>query len=608
MALHQAGDMAGATALYLGILEADAKEPNALLNLSTLYSQQGAFDKAETLIKRLIVAQPKFAYGHFALGNVLGKLGRHVEAAACHGRACALEPTNATYYYNRGIELDALGNHEEALGCFAKAAALQPGNIEALVNHANNLYRLGRLEEGLVAINKVIADFPQTALAYTTRGNIYGAMKRPQDALADYDQAIALQPDLAVAHNNRGNMLDKNAQGGALESYEQAIALNPRYADAHNNRATALNKIYRYEDALESCNTALALNPNSALAYDTRGNALVGLQRYQEALADYDRALALDPNIRTTPWNKALLTLLLGDYEQGLMLYESRWKTEFQLADSREFTQPLWLGDAPLDGKTLFIYPEQGYGDFIQMSRYFPLLLERGATIIAETPNALIPLLANSFAGKRVSFIEHGTLPTVPFDYQIPVMSLPYAFRSTLETIPNVFPYLSVPLAKQTKWNSLLGTKTKPRVGLVWSGAAIHLNDANRSIALSMLEPMLRMPGIEFHSLQREVREHDLPSYALMLDHREQLEDFSDTAALVQAMDVVISVDTSVAHLAGALNRPLWVMLPFMPDYRWLLHRSDSPWYASARLFRQPQRGDWPSVVAQVMEALSVGG
>ncbi len=603
MALHEAGQITEAEHLYQRILGADPKDANALLNLSTLHSQRGEYAEAEALIKRLLTSQPKMAYAHFALGNVLGKAGRHAESAASYARASALEPTNPTAHFNRGITLDAMGDYAQALESYERAAALQPSNVQAQLNRANNLYRLQRYEEALDACNAIIALDPKLPLAYTSRGNVYGALEKRAEALADYNQAIALDPTLAVAHNNRGNFMDKEKDHAeVLASYARAIELDPQYVDAHLNHAAALNRGERYEEAIEGCNRALALRPNVALAYDTRGSALVGLKRYAEALADYDQALALQPTIKTTPWNKAVLTLLLGDLEQGLRLYESRWETEFQRDDVRHFEQPLWLGDTSLEGKTLFIHPEQGYGDFIQMSRYFPLLVAKGATVIAETPDALIPLLTTSFPDPAIRFIAHGSMPD-QFDLQCPIMSLPLAMGTTLATIPAPAPYLRVPEARQAQWNERLGAKTRLRVGLVWSGAKIHTNDAKRSTPLATLAPLLQLP-FEFHSLQREVRDSDMPNYTSLIDHRDQLQDFADTAALVDAMDIVISVDTSVAHLAGGLAKPCWILLPNMPDYRWLLERSDSPWYPTARLFRQPQPHDWPNTIAHVIEAL----
>ena len=603
MALHDAGQIAEAEILYQRILGADGKDINALLNLSTLYSQSGQLEQALPLLKRLLPLVPSNAYTRFAYANVLMKLKRYEEALASFDKAIAFEPKNPNYHFNRALTLDALNRLEEALSSYNRAIELQPNYTEALINHANNLYRLERFAEALTLCDSIIRDQPDLALAYNTRGNVHGALGKPQEALADYNKAIALQPDLAIAHNNRGNILGQtNDATAALSSYDEAITLNPLYTDALNNRATALNKLGRHEEALATCHQILSLNPELAQAYDTRGNAYVGLHRFIEGLADYDKALALQPTLTTTPWNKALTALLIGNLEEGYALYESRWKTEFQRDDVRSFAQPLWLGQIPLAGKTLYIYPEQGFGDYIQFSRYLPLLTAMGANLLVEAPTALLPLLKPSFPDPSIRFLEPGdALPE--FDLQCPVMSLPHAFQTTLNTIPNPGPYLQAPPSRQTKWQERLGTKTRKRIGLVWSGSTAHIKDAKRSLPLAALAPLFALP-FEFHSLQKEIRPSDEAALGKLITHQQALEDFADTAALVAAMDLVISVDTSVAHLAGALGTPLWVMLPHTPDYRWLLDREDSPWYPSARLFRQPAPDDWSSVVARLVDRL----
>ena len=603
MALHQQGILPQAETIYRQILALSPKDPNALLNLSTLYSQRAEFETALPLLKKLTASYPAIAYGHFALGNVYRYLQKPLEAAASYSKAIALEPNKPDYYYNRGVVLDAAGKYDEALASYDKAIALQPGHTDARTNHASNLYMLGRYEEALALANQLIADYPNLAVNYTTRGNALGALGRTEEALADYTKAIALQPDLAVAHNNIGALLEKKEDGAeALARYEQAIAINPQYADAHNNRATALNKVGRYQEALASANEAITLNPKSALAYDTRANAYKGLERYEEAIADYDHAIALDPALANARWNKSLLSMLIGDLAEGLRLYEWRWKTEFQKGYYREYSQPLWLGKEPLEGKTLLIHPEQGFGDYIQCSRYFPLLVAMGATLIIETPPVLLPLFFDSFPYPAITFIPKGQA-SPPFDYHCPIMSLPLAMGATLTNIPAEVPYLKTTAERRERWEGLLGPKTKPRVGLVWSGSAIHANDKNRSMPLSQLAPLFALP-IEFHSLQKEIRDSDRESLPHLKQHEDEIRDFADTAALVEVMDLVLSVDTSVAHLAGALAKPLWVMLPYIPDYRWLLGRTDSVWYPTARLFRQPKAGDWDSVIATLKEAL----
>jgi hypothetical protein len=394
------------------------------------------------------------------------------------------------------------------------------------------------------------------------RGSVLLEIGRTQEALEDFERAITLQPESVLAHNNRGNALrfiGKPTE--ALAAYDRAIELREDFTEAHTNRGTALQELHHFE----------------------------------EAAASYDRALALDAaNVEAT-WNKALLKLLNGDLQEGWKLYDRRKK-------ERLFNQPCWLGKEPLENRTLLVYAEHGYGDILQYCRYLPKLESMGARVLFEGPRTLLSLLA-TLPG-NVTLIEKGkSIPS--FDLYCPMMSLPAAFQTTLETIPLEIPYLRADTPRVAAWKSKLGEKTKPRVGLAWSGRTQYSNDRNRSLNLSFLGPLWELP-MEFHSLQKEYRGQDrvLMEKLGVRDHQKDLDDFSDTAALVMNMDLVLTADTSVAHLAGALGQKLWVLLPYLPENRWLLKCSDSPWYPTATLLRQPVLGDWESVVSEVNQRL----
>jgi hypothetical protein len=297
--------------------------------------------------------------------------------------------------------------------------------------------------------------------------------------------------------------------------------------------------------------------------------------------------------------------LLRGEFAAGWALYEWRWKSQVLKQDAaRRPSEPLWLGDAPVAGKTILVHPEQGFGDFIQFCRYVPQLEAMGARVILEVHAALMPVVAT--LATTATLVTKGRDALPPFDLHCPVLSLPHAFATTPETVPSTVPYLAADAEKIAAWESRLGEKIVPRIGLAWSGSPTHTNDHARSIPLALLEPLLALP-IEFHSLQKEFRAADqavLQGLAMLHTHAAQLADFSDTAALVATLDLVITVDTSVAHLAGAMGRPVWLLLPQIPDYRWMLERSDTPWYPTMRLFRQHKRGDWAGVIAEVAVAL----
>jgi hypothetical protein len=428
-------------------------------------------------------------------------------------------------------------------------------------------------------------------------------LKRPDDALASCDKSIALKPDYAEAHNNRGNVLSNlKRPAQALASYDKAIALKPDYAEAHYNRGLVLLDLKRPEDALASCDKAIALKPDYAEAHTSRGLALLDLKRPEEALVSYNKAIALKPDYADACWNQSLCLLLLGRFEQGWRQHEWRKRRNEPVA-TRSFPQPLWLGEEDIAGKTLFIWWEQGFGDTIQFCRYAKLAETRGAKVIMSVQQPLRRLLMQ--ISPTIQIIDQDEVPT-DFDYHCPLLSLPLAFGTTLATIPAPQQYLKAEEELRAAWAARLPPKTKPRIGLVWSGRKDHKNDHNRSMELQQFLPILSADADSI-CLQNEIRDKDLAvlrQSGRIAYFGEELRDFSDTAALLDLMDLVITVDTSVAHLAGAMGKPVWILLPYSPDWRWLLDRDDSPWYPSARLFRQQQLGNWAAVIDRVGDQL----
>ena len=373
-------------------------------------------------------------------------------------------------------------------------------------------------------------------------------------------------------------------------------------AQIHNNRGNALLDLNRLNEALASFDAALARIPNYAAALVNRGNALRSLHRAEEALASFERAIAIEPELAEAHWNKGLLCLSLGDFEAGWRGYEWRWRRDN--APSREFAQPQWRGE-DLHGKTILLHAEQGFGDTIQFLRYVPMVAGLGAKIILELPDSLVPLL-DTIDGVVAIVSRDQAHP--PFDLHCPLLSLAVTFGTTLATIPAPLPNLRAPAERIEKWRARLPRNEAHRIGIVWSGKPTHNNDHNRSIALARLAPLLSMPGFKFISLQSEIRDADLPLLAklpALLRLEEEIADFADTAAVIAELDLVIAVDTAVAHLAGSLGKPVWILLPYVLDWRWMLDREDSPWYPSARLFRQTVIGDWDSVIARLGQELA---
>jgi len=427
------------------------------------------------------------------------------------------------------------------------------------------------------------------------------------EALASYDRAIAIKPDYAKAHNNRGNALKELKRWDeALASYDRAIAIKPDYADAYSNRGNALNELKRLDEALASYDRAIAIKPDYADAYSNRGVALQELKRLDEALASYDRAIAIKPDDAEAYWNKSLALLLAGEFGRGWELYEWRWKKETFTSPKRNFPQPLWLGEEDIAGKTILLHAEQGLGDTIQFCRYAKLVKALGAKVVLEVPKALRGLLSE--LGGVDEVIEQGkALPA--FDYHCPLLSLPLAFKTNLANIPSPKPYLAASIQKCDEWEQRLGAKGKPRVGLVWSGSTTHKNDHNRSLTLQQL--LAHLPDhYEYVSLQKEVREVDKAALEVsrISHYGDELNDFTDTAALCQLMDLVVSVDTSVAHLAGAIGKTTWVLLPYAPDWRWLLNRNDSPWYECVKLYREDETREWEAALRFIRNDMAEWG
>jgi len=532
--------------------------------------QAGKAERAVELLSKAVAVRPDVAEAHYNYGVALGDLRQYEEAVASYERAIALKHDYADAYFNRGVALAELGRPVQAIESYDRAIAFNPGYAEV----------------------------------HNNRGIALDHLKRYEESLANYDRAIALKPDYARAHNNRGVALGRlERHADALASYDRAVALKPDYADAFANRGIALGELDRPAEALRSYERAIVLNPRYAEAFYNRGNALRDLNRHAEAIVSYERALALKPDYAAAHWNLADCCLLLGDFARGWQEYEWRWNLERNQNFKSDFQRPLWLGAEPLEGRTILLHAELGFGDTLQFCRYAREVAALGARVVLEVQPALLPLLSG-LEGVALAVARGDRLPL--FDYHCPLMSLPLAFKTDLTNVPVHIPYLRSDASRVDLWRQKLRNSGKPRIGVVWSGSMALRND-RRSMALKDLLPLIR-GWAEWVSLQKEVRDSDAVLLASRPDLRDagaELNDFADTAALVELMDVVVTVDTSVAHVAGAMGKPVWIMLPFNPhDWRWMLNREDSIWYPTARVFRQPANGDWASVVSRVDDEL----
>jgi Tfp pilus assembly protein PilF len=511
---------------------------------------------------------------------------------------------HVTALFNQGLALHQQGQFDEARLVYAQILARQPGHFDALYLSGVIASQGNQPELAVDLIGQAIAVNPNVGPAHCAHGNALLELSRCEEAISSYDRAIAINPAVAEVHYNRGIALRKMKRfEDAVASYDRAIAIRADYAQAHANRGNVLLDLQRHEEALASYDRAIAIMPAYADAHSNRGLALLELKHIAQSIASYDRAIAIRPDFVEAYWNKSLTLLTAGQLERGWELYEWRWKRDESLQHAgRSFKQPRWLGSGSLEGKTILLHAEQGLGDAIQFCRYARLVKAMGATVLLEVPKSLLDL----FKGLQGvdGLIESGReLPA--FDYHCPLLSLPWAFKTDLTTIPQSSPYLSSRADRRALWRERLGNKTKPRIGLAWSGNSAYKNDRNRSLPLAQV--MQYLPEeFDYVSLQKDVRDEEkaILRKRAIAHYGDHLRDFADTAALCDLVDLVVSVDTSVAHLAGAMGKPTFVLLPYAADWRWLLDRTDSPWYESVTLYRQKNDKLWAPVLCQIASDL----
>lgn len=510
-----------------------------------------------------------------------------------------------TELLNQAVALHQSGQLDKAEGLYQVVLVNEPNQVMALHMLGTLFMQQGHLEKGIALLEKSIALNPVQPSGLTNVANALNLLGKHTEALKLCDQALGYAASYLEAWNIRGNALNGLGRlDEAIESYNKAIAINPDFVEAHYNLGNTYKALKRYPEALVSYTSTIQLMPNLPEAHNNLGITYQDINLCREAIVSYDRAIELRPDYIEPHWNKSLMKLMLGEFSTGWSLYEWGWKGDTPLRGTpKHYPQPLWLGEQSIAGKTLLLHAEQGLGDTIQFCRYALMAVSHGANVILQVQPSLVTLLET--LGHGITVIGYGQ-PLPQFDLHCPLMSLPLAFNTDINTIPAPVPYLAVPATYQTKWTAKLGSATKPRIGLVWAGSSKDQNDHNRSLTLAMIAPLLDLEA-EFHCLQKDILATDLlklidfPNIKL---HTSELNDFADTAALASAMDLVISVDTSVAHLAGALGKPVWILLPYAPDFRWMLHREDSPWYPTAQLFRQSNIDQWPALVDKLKLAL----
>jgi tetratricopeptide (TPR) repeat protein len=623
--------------------EALARNPGdveARGNRGTAKRLQGHFAEAIKDLDLALKLSPTHTEFLASKGAALASLRRPKDAMICFDAALATNPGSALSWYERGVALLALERADEALKNFDRAIKLAPTHALSWLRRGDAIRAVGRLADALASYDRSLSLDAPSAEAHFSCGSVLLELNRPAEALFSFDQTLLIDASLAPAHNNRGLALEKlQRKTEALASYEQALRSRPNYAEAHNNRGNVLRIFERYEESLQALDLAIALRPNFVIAHNNRGLTLRAMNCPTQALAAFDRALeidptcapaisnrgvelqcmhlldeaidcqtraiALQPNFTGAHFNESIHRLLKGDLLSGFEKYEWRWTQDWATKNPVVAHKPLWLGKENIAGKTIYLHAEQGAGDTIQFCRYAKDVAARGARVILEVAPHLKDLLENLDGIDQLI----STRKAVPyFDFHCPLLSLPLAFKADLSNISGE-PYLQSETATIQRWRSKIGLSQQRRIGVAWRGRAEHKKDHQRSISFSQFRQIFDISSaFEFICLQNEIiaaEQNAVASESHLRSFLPDIDSFADTAAMISLMDIVITVDTSIAHLAGALGKEVWILLPFTPDWRWMLDRSDTPWYRSAELIRQPKPSDWESVLAAVKDRLS---
>ena len=592
---------------YLILLELDPRDWDAACRAGYLHYRSGQLQQALACFGVCDQVKPNDAPTLYMRSVFLFGLRRYEQAIAEGERAHALDPANADTCNNVGTALQELHRYQDALPWFERAIERRPNFEAALFNKAASLAKLRRIADGLAAYDRLaVVRGPGSVVTDFQLAELLIELDRRQDALTLLNRCDAARPNHAATLQLRAVCLRGLGQREAsLADSRRAHELDPGNAATCNNIGVILNELGRYREALPWLEKARALRPGDVETLNNLADTQAQLGDLAEAAATYDRARAIDPDDANAALGIAHIDLVNGNFATGWAGREARWRVPGLPIVYPKFSQPMWLGESSIAGKTILIYADEGMGDAIQLARYLPMVAALGATVILVVQPALQPLLSG-VAGVSQCVANNSTEGLPPFDTFCPMLSLPLAFKTRLETVPAEIPYLPLPTAEAVRvWEERLPLHDRLRVGLVWSGNPGHARDIKRSIPLRALTRILDV-DVTFVSLQKELRAEDKPALAEtgMIDLTADLGDFNDTAALLCCLDLVITVDTSVAHLAGALGRPAWVLLPFSPDYRWLLGRDDNPWYPTLRLFRQSESREYGSVLDRVRAEL----
>lgn len=604
IALEQQGDLPGSIASWREAIRCRPGNVDALCQLAGALKRQGNISGAATAYSQALAVNPDHPEALNSLANLLQQQGDLASAAPLYQRLLRIEPDHLAALNNLGFSLVALGKPQEAVALLEHAARVKPDYASAHNNLGNARLELGQRDLAVASYRRAIEVDPNFAVAHNNLGKALLDKGQVDEAAAWIDRALRLQPDFVEAHNILGSiLLERGDFDGAAASFRRVLELNPRHAAAHSNRGKICAMRDQLDDAAAALELALQLQPDFAEAFSNLGLVRQEQGRVAEAIRTLEHAVQLKPSHAEAHKNLGIALLLAGELERGWAEYE--WRQQADRNSVAQFPQPLWDG-GPLAGRTILLHTEQGFGDTLQFIRYAPLVRQHGGRVIVSCQPRLLPLLARC---RGIDQLVAQGQPLPAFDLHAPLMSLPRIFGTTLQTIPAEVPYVWADPQRIEHWQRVFQAQAGCKIGIAWQGNPAYRRDRHRSIALAHFAPLAALPGVRLISLQKgpaaqpaTAAGHPFPVMELGEHFDEAAGAFQDTAAVMQSLDLVITSDTVIAHLAGALGVRVWVAIPYAPDWRWLLEREDSPWYPSMRLFRQTERRTWPEVFERMAE------
>ncbi|NWF97982.1 MAG: tetratricopeptide repeat protein [Nitrospirae bacterium] len=589
--------------LFNKAIKLDPSHFHAYYNLGNSFKSLNKFDDAIECYKKSLSINPQFIEAHNNLGDVYQEKELFDEAIQSYKNALNINSNFGNIYNNLGLALFKKGLYDEALGYFKKALELNPQLADAYNNIGNYFFNKNEIDQAINYYLKALK-LEQNFATYNNLGNAFKEKGLLEEAIKFYEKALNFNQNAVNTAIDLGNLIRKKGKlDEAICFFQNLIDKNPQNPVVYINMAVIFQEKGLLDEAFKYYNKALEINPNVAEGYNNLALAFIEKGLYEEALSNLEKSLQLKPSLASAHFNLAMLLLLKNNFSKGWEEYEWRWKTSDFKSIKFNYSQPLWDG-SDKNGRIILLHAEQGLGDTIHFMRYIKLVIEKNMEVIFRCPKELISLAKYSFPEVKIIPFEE-SLPD--FEVHCPLMSLPLILKTTIDSIPAQIPYISVDSSLINFWTEKIKDNSNLKIGIAWSGNPKYKRDKQRSCSLKNFLEILKIKPISFYSLQKgsgseQVKE--LPEEINLIDFTEEIKDFSDTAAIIQNLDLIISVDTAVAHLAGAMGKPVWTMLPFVPDWRWMLDREDSPWYPTMRLFRQQSIDNWNSVIIRIKKEL----